>query len=113
MMKSFVRLLEVNPGFDPSHTLTLTLSLWGPKSADAPAVAFFDQVLQRVQALPGVESAGIVSQLPLGGNMDMYGVHVEGKSLPNPEEDPSADRYSITPGYLRAMRYSAFARPRV
>ena len=104
MMKSFVRLLEVNPGFDPSHTLTLTLSLWGPKSADAPAVAFFDQVIQRVQALPGVESAGMVSQLPLGGNMDMYGVHVEGKSLPNPEEDPSADRYSITPGYLRAMR---------
>ena len=104
MMKSFVRLLEVNPGFDPSHTLTLTLSLWGPKSADEPAVAFFDQVLRRVRTLPGVESAGIVSQLPLGGNMDMYGVHVEGKSLPNPEEDPSADRYSITPGYLRAMR---------
>ncbi|MHB8502768.1 MAG: ADOP family duplicated permease [Candidatus Acidiferrales bacterium] len=104
MMKSFVRLLEVKPGFDPSHTLTLTLSLWGPKSADAPAVAFFDQVLQKIQALPGVESAGIVSQLPLGGNLDMYGVHVEGKSLPNPEEDPSADRYSISPDYLRAMR---------
>ena len=104
MMKSFVRLLEVNPGFDPSHTLTLTLSLWGPKSADAPAVAFFEQVLQRVRTLPGVESAGVVSQLPLGGNLDRYGVHVEGKSLPNPEEDPSADRYSITPGYLRAMR---------
>jgi putative ABC transport system permease protein len=104
MMKSFVRLLEVNPGFDPSHTLTLTLSLWGPKSADAPAVAFFEQVLERVGILPGVESAGVVSQLPLGGNMDRYGVHVEGKSLPNPEEDPSADRYSITPGYLRAMR---------
>jgi putative ABC transport system permease protein len=104
MMKSFIRLLEVNPGFDPSHTLTLTLSLWGPKSADAAAVAFFDQVLERVQILPGVESAGVVSQLPLGGNMDRYGVHVEGKSLRNPEEDPSADRYSITPGYLRAMR---------
>jgi putative ABC transport system permease protein len=104
MMKSFVRLLEVKPGFDPSHTLTLTLSLWGPKSADAPAVAFFDQVLQHIQALPGVKSAGIVSQLPLGGNMDMYGVHVEGKMLSNPEEDPSADRYSVTPGYLRAMR---------
>ncbi len=104
MMKSFIRLLEVNPGFDPSHTLTLTLSLWGPKSADGPAVAFFDQVLQHVHALPGVETAGIVSQLPLGGSMDMYGVHVEGKSLPNPEEDPSADRYSISPNYLRAMR---------
>jgi putative ABC transport system permease protein len=104
MMKSFVRLLNVKPGFDPSHALTLTLSLWGPKSADAPAVAFFDQVLQRVKALPGVKSAGVVSQLPLGGNLDMYGVHVEGKSLPNPEEDPSADRYSISPDYLRAMR---------
>jgi putative ABC transport system permease protein len=104
MMKSLLRLLEVNPGFDPSHTLTLTLSLWGPKSADAPAAAFFEQVLERLGTLPGVESAGIVSQLPLGGSMDRYGVHVEGKSLPNPEEDPSADRYSITPGYLRAMR---------
>jgi putative ABC transport system permease protein len=104
MMKSFVRLMEVKPGFDPSHTLTLTISLWGPKSEDAPAVAFFDEVLQRVKALPGVKSAGIVSQLPLGGNLDMYGIHAEGKSLPNPEEDPSADRYSITPGYLRAMR---------
>ncbi len=104
MMKSFVRLLEVKPGFDPTHTLTLTLSLWGPKSADGPAVVFFDQVVQKVEALPGVKSAGIVSQLPLGGNVDMFGVHVEGKMLPNPEEDPSADRYSISPGYLRAMR---------
>ncbi len=104
MMKSFVRLLEVNPGFDPSHTLTLAMSLWGPKSEDAPAVAFYDEVLQRIRAIPGVKATGIVSQLPLGGNLDMYGIHVEGKSLPNPEEDPSADRYSISPGYLRAMR---------
>jgi putative ABC transport system permease protein len=104
MMKSFVRLLEVKPGFDPSKTLTLSLALWGPKAEDAHAVAFYQQVLQRVEALPGVESAGVVSQLPLGGNGDMYGIHVEGKSSPDPEEDPSADRYSISPGYLRAMR---------
>ena len=104
MMKSFIRLLQVRPGFDPSHTLTLSLSLWGPKSDDAPAEAFYERVLQSVRALPGVESAGTVSQLPLGGNLDMYGVHVEGKTLANPEDDPSADRYSITPGYLRAMR---------
>jgi len=104
VMKSFVRLLEVKPGFDSSHTLTLGISLWGPKATDAKAVAFYQQVLQSVQTLPGVESAGVVSQLPLGGNLDMYGVHVEGKSSPNPEEDPSADRYSISPAYLRAMR---------
>jgi putative ABC transport system permease protein len=104
MMKSFVRLLQVRPGFDPSHTLTLTMSLWGPKADDAPAVAFFDRVLNGIRAIPGVESAGTVSQLPLGGNLDMYGIHVEGKILANPEDDPSADRYSISPGYLRTMR---------
>jgi putative ABC transport system permease protein len=104
MMKSFVRLLDVNPGFDPSHTLTLGVSLWGPKAQDELAVAFYQQVLQRVRALPGVESAGVVSQLPLGGNLDMYGIHVEGKMSPNPEGDPSADRYSVSPGYVKAMR---------
>jgi putative ABC transport system permease protein len=104
MMKSFGRLLEVHPGFDASNTLSLGISLWGTKAQDAPAVAFYQQVVDRVQALPGVESAGVVSQIPLGGNMDMYGIHVEGKTLPNPEEDPSADRYSISPGYLRVMR---------
>ena len=104
MIRSFVRLLQVHPGFDSAHALTLTMSLWGPKADDAPAVAFYERVLERVRALPGVKSAGTTSQLPLGGNMDMYGVHVEGKSLPNPEEDPSADRYSVSPGYLRAMR---------
>jgi putative ABC transport system permease protein len=104
MMKSFARLLDVKPGFEPSHTLTMGISLWGSKAADAPAVVFFDRVLERVRALPGVESAAVVSQLPLGGNMDRYGIHVEGKSAPNPEDDPSADRYSISPDYLRAMR---------
>ena len=104
MMKSFARLLDVRPGFDPSHTLTMGISLWGPKAADAPALAFFDEVLERVRTLPGVESTAVVSQIPLGGNMDRYGIHVEGKSAPNPEDDPSADRYSISPDYLRTMR---------
>jgi putative ABC transport system permease protein len=103
MMKSFVRLLEVKPGFEPSKTLTMNISLWGPKSKDAEAALFYEQVLERIQVLPGVESAAIVSQLPLGGNSDVYGVHAEGKSLPNPENDPSADRYSISPAYFKAM----------
>jgi predicted permease len=104
MMRSFVHLLEVNPGFDRSKTLTLGLSLWGPQAEDIRATAFYKEVLFRVRALPGVESAGVVSQLPLGGNLDMYGIHADGKSSPNPEDDPSGDRYSISPGYLCAMR---------
>jgi putative ABC transport system permease protein len=103
MMKSFVRLLEVKPGFEPSKTLTMNISLWGPKSKDPEAALFYEQVLERIHVLPGVESAAIVSQLPLGGNSDKYGVHAEGKSLPNPENDPSADRYSISPAYFKTM----------
>jgi len=50
-----------------------------------------------------VESAGVVSNLPLGGNMDKSGFHVEEKPLPNPALAPSAERYGISPDYLRAM----------
>jgi putative ABC transport system permease protein len=104
MMKSFARLLEVKPGFDTSKTLTMNVSLWGQKYSDnAHVAAFYQQVLDRVEALPGVESAGVVSQLPLGGNLDMYGMHIVDKPNPNPADDPSADRYSASPHYLHAM----------
>jgi putative ABC transport system permease protein len=51
-----------------------------------------------------VVSVGVASQLPLGGNLDMYGVHAEDKPLSNPELAPSGDRYVVSPDYLRTMR---------
>jgi putative ABC transport system permease protein len=56
-----------------------------------------------VKVLPGVDAAAIVSNLPLGGNYDTSGFHVEEKPLANPSEAPSAQRYGISPDYLRAM----------
>lgn len=104
MIKSFVRLLEVDPGFDPQKVLTLQVSLFGANyNEDAPVTAFYQQALERIEALPGVETAAVVSQIPLGGNGDMYGIHVVDKPNPNPEDDPSGDRYSITPHYFHAM----------
>jgi predicted permease len=104
MMKSFVRLLEVNPGFDPQKVLTLQVSLFGTNyNEDAQVTAFYQQALERIETLPGVETAAVVSQIPLGGNGDMYGIHIEDKPNPNPEDDPSGDRYSITPNYFHAM----------
>lgn len=104
MMKSFVRLLEVNPGFDPQKVLTLQVSLFGTSyKEDSQVTAFYQQALERIETLPGVESAAVVSQIPLGGNGDMYGIHIEDKPNPNPEDDPSGDRYSITPHYFHAM----------
>jgi putative ABC transport system permease protein len=59
--------------------------------------------MDRVKALPGVEATGIVSNLPFGGNGDRFGFHIEEKPLPDPSEAPSAERFGISPDYLRAM----------
>jgi putative ABC transport system permease protein len=105
LVRSLQKLFEVHAGFDAHNVLTAKLDVAGPNyRKDEQIVAFYQQVLDRVRALPGVESAGFTSQVPLGGNVDGFGVHVEGKLSPNPQNDPSADRYSITPDYLRAMR---------
>jgi putative ABC transport system permease protein len=105
LLRSLSRLLSVDPGFDSSNLLTVNLDVAGANyRKDAQLVAFFDQVLQRIRAVPGVDAAGLTSQLPLGGNVDGYGVHPEGKLSPNPENDPSADRYSVSSDYLRTMR---------
>ena len=113
MLRSVRSLLGVNPGFDPRHLLTMEIDVSGVSyEEDVPCVAgpcrtvlnFYQQALARIRALPGVEAAGTASQLPLGGNLDMYGMHVEGKLSANPQDDPNADRYGISLGYLRAMR---------
>lgn len=105
MMRSLEKLLAVNPGFDPKNLLTMTVQTTGTRYADdEPVWAFWERTLEAVRAVPGVEMAAWTSQLPLGGNFDRYGVQIEGKLLGNPEEAPSADRFSVTPDYLRTMR---------
>ena len=110
LVRSFLRVLDVTPGFAPANLVTMNVSANGTRYADDAKVrAFYDDVLQRVAALPGVEAAAVVSNLPLGGNKDMYGFHVEEKPLANPEEAPSAERYVVSPDYLRAMRVPLLA----
>jgi putative ABC transport system permease protein len=113
MIKSLYRLLRVDPGFDTTNLLTLEVSYVGANyqqnipCAEGPCRKVLDfcrNSIDKLQRLPGVESAAIVSQLPLGGNQDGYGIHAEGKLALNPEDDPSADRYAISTGYFRTMR---------
>ncbi|HEX4438665.1 MAG TPA: ABC transporter permease [Thermoanaerobaculia bacterium] len=105
MVRSVSRLLDAPVGFDANGVLTLGLSLDGPAYDDNdPALrAFQDRLLARVRALPGVERAALTGQVPLGGNGDAAGFHIAGRSAANPSDDPSAERYSVTPDYLRAM----------
>jgi putative ABC transport system permease protein len=108
LVKSTARLLALDPGFVPAGVLQMEVSISGAAyrgdDSAAALAAFYEQALTRIRSLPGVIGAGATSQLPLGGNFDGYGVHIEGRYEPNPEQAPSADRYSVTPGYLAAMR---------
>jgi len=98
LVKSFARLMEVNAGFDPDHLLTFNLAL--PSSADrVRQLAFYQQVVQRLQALPGVQAVGAVSRLPLSGGNSSRSFNV-----PGVEKDYSADIRVSTPDYFSAMR---------
>jgi len=98
LVKSFARLMEVNAGFDPDHLLTFNLAL--PSSADrVRQLAFYQQVVQRLQALPGVQAVGAVSRLPLAGGNSSRSFNV-----PGVEKDYSADIRVSTPDYFSAMR---------
>ncbi len=104
MVRSMARLLDAPVGFSADRVLSLALSLNADAyDEEAAALAFQDRVLEGVRGLPGVEAAAFSSQIPLGGNWDHWGFHVQGRMAENPSEDPSVERYGVTPDYFRAM----------
>ncbi len=109
LLESLGRLLAVDPGFEPRNLLTMQIETAGPRyRADSAVGAFYHRVLDAVRVIPGVTSAAVTSQLPLGGDFDGYGVHREGVASSNPENDPGADRYSVSADYLATMRIPIF-----
>jgi len=102
---SFLHLLNVNSGFDPHNVLTVATYVYGERYQKPEAeLGLYQQVFDRLRATPGIESVGMVSTIPLGGNFDRSAFHVEDRRLRNPAEAPSADRYSVSPDYFRVMR---------
>jgi putative ABC transport system permease protein len=107
MVKSFVRLLEVNPGFRTDHILTMELMLPGVKyKQDQQTVAFYQQLIERVRAVPGVDSAGAVSLLPLAGSNETWGIFIEGRPAPPPGEINEVNYRVIVPGYFQTLGIS-------
>src|SRR4030095_532620 len=105
MLRTVSRLMLVDPGFDANGVLTAQFSLVGTAyREDSAVVAFQDRVLEKVRALPGVESAALAGQIPMGGNFDTWGFHMEGLTHANPAEAPAVQRFSVTPDYFRVMK---------
>ncbi|PYV05081.1 MAG: hypothetical protein DMG26_06170, partial [Acidobacteria bacterium] len=103
MLRSFVRLQEVNPGFAPDHLLTMEISLPEARYPDPQKAAFFARLLERVRALPGVKSAGAIGHLPLAGDIESYAMQLEGRP-PLPNEYANPDCHVVMPGYFEAMK---------
>jgi putative ABC transport system permease protein len=104
MIKSFVQLLWVDPGFDPKNVVTVNVGL-SPARYTEPhkRAAFFEQLLGRVESLPGVESAGAVYPLPMSGAEEGMGFSIEGQPPPQPGERRSCNPRWVTSGYFKAM----------
>jgi predicted permease len=104
LIKSFVRVLQVDPGFNANHVLTMRINLPSVRYPEPrQAQAFFRQLLQRVETLPGVEYAGLVSHLPLGSVGWSGTFTVEGLVTDPTKSGPEADRRPSSTDYFRAM----------
>lgn len=104
MIKSFLRLQNVNPGFNPENLLTLELELPANKYAAADQqAAFQEQLVQRIAGIPGVQNAATVNNLPFSGNENNFGVTIEGRPVANAAERPRAFFRNISPSYFEAM----------
>ena len=105
MMKSFVMLQQVRPGFDPGNVLTISLSLpEGRYNNDAKLSAFFQEFISRTENIPGVASVGAVWPLPLSGSDLISSYRVEGRQyLPDGSDVPECNLYFASPGYFKTM----------
>jgi predicted permease len=105
MIRSLWELRKVRTGFDPHNVLTMTVPLPANRySSPAGQINFFQEVLTRIRALPGIDSAGVIDSLPLssdGGSHQPFSI--EGRPVQQMSDQPEVDVRLISPDYLHAM----------
>ncbi len=101
---SYVRVAQINPGFNPDRVLTAKIAPAREKYPDAKSrTAFYATVLENLHRLPGVESAAMVMSLPLSGASINRGFRVEGRPEPKPNENVTMDFQIISPEYFSTL----------
>ncbi|HLL70263.1 MAG TPA: ABC transporter permease, partial [Pyrinomonadaceae bacterium] len=103
LIKSFNRLQQTELGFDPENVLTMRVPLPEARYKENAVVAnFWEELLRRVRALPGVDDAGLTRGLPMNGGIES-GVMIEGQETTDPKDSVVAVNLFAEPGYFRTM----------
>ena len=104
LLQSFWRVMQVDPGFHAENVLTMSISLPAAKySDDQKRIAFFDDLIGRIRALPGVTAAGAADHVPLEDGSINGDFRLADRPLFPPNESPVTEKYAATPDYFRAM----------
>jgi len=105
LVRSLIRLQNTNPGFDSQNVLTMRVDLTRQKySTPEKAGSFFTQLESRLQGLPGVETVGFVSELPLSGQPNDMPFTVDGRPAASQSEGFGADFRRVNQQYFKALR---------
>ena len=104
LIRSFLNLQKIDPGFNPQNVLTLRIPLPANKYSEPPqARAFYQQLLDRVKGLPGVQHAGVTTSIPLTGWNSIFSFEIPGRPAPPPGQTLEAEFIAISPDYHNAM----------
>jgi putative ABC transport system permease protein len=104
LIRSFLALQSENPGFEADGRLALATPLPGSKyGTDEEARAYGDATLERLAAIPGVESVAITSLIPVSGQDEIWGLEIEGRPPGSPDEYITALHYRVSAGYFETM----------
>ena len=103
LLRSFVRLLAVDPGFRTEQALVFRLSIPSASYENEEAEVFYRQLMERLSALPGVEDVGATTSRPLSGDSWNFSFTVDGRPEAEPGEGESMETRVVTPDYFRAM----------
>jgi predicted permease len=104
LTQTFFRLLNADPGFRAEHVLTFELSLPSSKYPDVEhIVALYHDALQRLQSLPGVQSAGIVEVVPISGATESTALRIPGRATDGRQQNPYSNYTIASPGYFAAV----------
>ena len=104
LLKSFKKLQEVDPGFKPDHLLTMQVALPATKYTDPQKIdAFYAQALEKIKALPGVESAGVSTSVPMSGANSSGSFGIEGRTVAPGEMSPWGNRWFAGSSYFQTM----------